>query len=207
LSLTRRKVKSLTRDQATYRDDRIFWVGTDDRYAPKQYLDFLKVKRVRIFALAAEERTQAAREVVQRLKAAEEIQEQDQVWALLDADHYDQGRHLPSFLEALRGAWDAGIQVAISKPCFEVWLLLHYADAEAVEGVASASEVETRLREAIGEYNKRQLKQAHYPEERVKLAMARAQELDARVAGGEIPQSATTRVYQLLEAIGVGLIK
>ncbi len=47
MSPSRRKVKALTRDRESYRDDRIFWVGTDDRYATRQYLDFLRVPRVR----------------------------------------------------------------------------------------------------------------------------------------------------------------
>ena len=109
MSPTRRKVKALTRDRESYRDDRIFWVGTDDRYAPRQYLDFLRIPRVRIFSLEAGLEAQAAKRVVERLRDEADAQEQDEKWALLDADHYLEGTHLASFLSALQQAKDAGI--------------------------------------------------------------------------------------------------
>ena len=201
MSLTRRKVKALTRDRESYRDDRIFWVGTDDRYAPKQYLDFLRVPRVRIFALGAGDESQAAERVVARLRSEAEAQEQDEKWALLDADHYLEGTHLTSFSSALKQARDAGIQVAISKPCFEFWLLLHWVGTDVAAGITDAGEAEALLRRELGGYNKRKLKAEHYPMERVLAATRKARELDGTVAGGTIPQANTTRVYQLIEAI------
>ena len=200
---TRRKVKALTRDRESYRDDRIFWVGTDDRYAPKQYLDFLRVPRVKFFALGAGEDAQAAERVVARLRDEADAEEQDEKWALLDADHYQEGTHLTSFLSALQQAKNAGIQVAISKPCFEFWLLLHWVDVQVAAEVRGAAEAEALLRKQPGGYNKRKLKAEHYPMERVMAATRKARELDGTVAGGPIPKGNTTRVYRLIEAIAL----
>jgi hypothetical protein len=52
-----------------------------------------------------------------------------------------------------------------------------------------------------GEYNKTNLKQAHYPLGLISKAICRAELLDAGVVGGDIPVSNTTRVHQLIKAI------
>ncbi|MFI1563960.1 RloB family protein [Streptomyces sp. NPDC020490] len=45
-----------------------------------------------------------------------------QAWCVLDVDEF---AHLD---EALRLAADEGVEVALSNPCFELWLLLHHRD-------------------------------------------------------------------------------
>lgn len=49
----------------------------------------------------------------------------DEAWCVIDVDQHAR-------LEtARRLAHDAGIQLAVSNPCFELWLLLHFADYRA----------------------------------------------------------------------------
>ncbi|MFH9573498.1 RloB family protein [Streptomyces sp. NPDC017454] len=48
-----------------------------------------------------------------------------QAWCVLDVDDFD---HLD---EALRLAADEDVEVALSNPCFELWLLLHFRDHRA----------------------------------------------------------------------------
>lgn len=56
-----------------------------------------------------------------------------QAWCVLDVDEF---AHLD---EALRLAADEGVEVALSNPCFELWLLLHFRDHRAaVTGYAQA---------------------------------------------------------------------
>lgn len=52
-------------------------------------------------------------------------EEVDEVWCLFDVEHPHQHPHLD---EALRLAEAYGIRVAVSNPCFEVWLVLHHRD-------------------------------------------------------------------------------
>ncbi|MEU9332094.1 RloB family protein [Streptomyces sp. NPDC048290] len=47
------------------------------------------------------------------------------VWCVLDVDDFD---HLEETLQVAR---DEGIEVALSHPCFELWLLLHFRDHHA----------------------------------------------------------------------------
>lgn len=64
-----------------------------------------------------------------------------------------------------------------------------------------ARDVEERLRAQLGRYNKTKLRRQDYPPASMAAACQRAERLDASVAGGEIPQGSTTRVYLLLRAI------
>ena len=49
----------------------------------------------------------------------------DEVWCVFDVD-----RH-PMLREAIQQARDNGLHTAISNPCFELWILLHFQDQRA----------------------------------------------------------------------------
>jgi hypothetical protein len=49
----------------------------------------------------------------------------EQVWCVFDVDEH------PYLAEAKQQAADNGIQVALSNPCFELWVLLHFRDQRA----------------------------------------------------------------------------
>jgi hypothetical protein len=49
----------------------------------------------------------------------------DEVWCVFDVDQH------PYLAEAKQQAYDNGIQTAISNPCFELWILLHFGDQRA----------------------------------------------------------------------------
>jgi hypothetical protein len=203
MSLIERKPRPIAtrdKDPDRLRDDRLFIVACDDRYAPQQYFGFFRFTRVKIHVVPTENGTSVAESVLERLLQFDH-QEDDERWMLLDTDHVTEGTHLSGFLAALRNAEDRGVKVALSKPCFELWLLLHHTEAADVVSLTNARSVENALRQNIGEYNKTKLKEEHYPQSLVARAYERAQHLDAGVQGGAIPQSNTTRVYQLWKAI------
>lgn len=194
------KPRPLSRGEVTLRDTRLFLVACDDTYAPKQYFDFLRLSRVHIHVVETDDSRSAAVYVLDRLKGFQ-VEEDDERWMVLDTDHCIQGSHFPSFIQAITEARQAGIKIALSRPCFELWLLLHHVDESAVQGLRNAAETEARLREVLGEYNKINLKAEHYPAAAIAAAIQRAERLDARVQGGDRPAENTTRVYQLLKAI------
>jgi len=94
-----------------------------------------------------------------------------------------------------------GFKVALSKPCFELWLLLHHVGVSEVADLVDASAVETKLRATLGEYNKKRLKEKHFPMDKIPAAIRRAEKLDASVTGGDIPDGNSSRVYLLWQAI------
>lgn len=196
-----RPIPSRDKDPGRLRDDRLFLIACDDTYAPKQYFGFFRLTRVKIEVVPTEDGTSVAEAVLQRLLNSFEYEEGDERWMLLDTDHVASGSHLPGLLRALQDAQRQGVRVALSKPCFELWLLLHHADEAIATTLRHAKDVETILRTTIGEYNKTRLKQEHYPLTLVAEAIKRAERLDNTVPGGIVPEDNTTRVYQLLRAI------
>ena len=200
MSLFERKARPLTRDVASLRDDRLFIVSCDDTFAPKQYFDFFRITRVKIHVVPTTDGTSAAAHVLDRPLQFDH-EPDDELWMLLDTDHCAQGTHLQGFVTALRDAKQKGVNVALSKPCFELWLLFHHQHESSVGELSTAADVEVQLRAHLGAYNKTRLNAAHYPLESVVEAHTRASRLDAAVVGGDIPAANTSRVYRLLEAI------
>lgn len=199
MSSIKRKPRPLTRDKNSFRDDRLFIIACDDTYAPKQYFDFFKLARVQVHVITTRDGKSSARQVLERLKGFDH-EDDDERWLLLDTDHYTQGPHLGSFTETIQDAKRQGVNVALSKPCFELWLLLHHNEGSTLESLANAGENEAALRSSIGQYNKTKLKPEHYPYERVAQACARAKKLDQN-SGGDIPTCNTSRVYKVWIAI------
>lgn len=194
------KPRPLARGEGTLRDDRLFLVACDDTYAPKQYFSFLRLSRVQIHVVERADNKSVAVHVLELLKEFK-VEPDDERWMVLDTDHCIQGSHFPAFIKALTEARQAGIKIALSKPCFELWLLLHHVDAEAVKGLRNAAETEAALRVALGEYNKSNLKRKHYPLANIAAAISRAEQLDSQGEGGDKPSANTTRVYLLLKSI------
>lgn len=204
MSLNQRQPRPLARDPETLRDTRLFIVACDDTYAPKQYFDFFRLARVQVHVFGTPDGRCAASDVLERLlEFRAGAEEDDELWMLLDTDHYTQGAHLASFAAALGEANRQGVNVALSKPSFELWLLLHHVEETDLGALATAREVGAALRDKLGQYNKTKLRQGDYPLASVYNACIRAERPDATVAGGDIPLANTTRVYRLWKAIAV----
>lgn len=199
MSLIQRQPRPLTRDAASLRDDRLFIVACDDTFAPKQYFNFFQLTRVKVLVVPTTDGSSAAR-VLDRLLVFDH-DEDDELWMLLDTDHFVQGTHLAGFVRTLAEAKRHRVNVALSKPSFELWLLLHHVEESALGSLPTAKDVEGALRARLGQYNKTNLKKEHYPLASVADACDRAERLDATVEGGDIPRDNTTRVYQLWRAI------
>jgi hypothetical protein len=180
MSLLNRKPRPLLRDAASLRDDRLFIVACDDQYAPQQYFDCFQFTRVKIHVVPTEDGTSVAEYVLDRLLQFDH-ESYDERWMLLDTDHCTEGTHLKGFTKAMSRARKEGIKVALSRPCFELWLLLHCVDEGEVIALPSATKVEQALRSELGQYDKTRLKAEHYPFRSVAEACKRARRLDATV--------------------------
>ncbi|HEX8392112.1 MAG TPA: RloB family protein [Longimicrobium sp.] len=115
----------------------------------------------------------------------------DQVWCVLDVDEH-------SRLDSARAlaAWE-GIELAISNPCFELWLLLHFADHSAH---LSAADARRRLTRHLPGYDKH-LRFAAL-DGGFTDAVRRAQALDQRhEAMGTAGENPSTGVHKLMSRI------
>ncbi len=200
MSLLQRKPRPLARDPDTFRDACLFIVACDDTYAPMQYFGFFKIPRIQVRVVPTKDGKSVAKHVLERLLEYD-FEDGDELWMLLDTDHLTKGAHLAGFLTAIKDARRRGVNVAISNPCFELWLLLHQIDGQEIGELHDAKITEKKLRSVLGQYDKTNLKEEHYPLSSVISACARAKQLDATATGGDTPQSNVTRVYLLWEAI------
>lgn len=212
MKLINRRPIAIGRAQRTLRDDRFFIVATDDTHAPRQYFAGLQLSRVKVVVLETPEGSgeSSPGHVVYRLwsefeavKAKGEVQSGDEFWILLDTDHHVRETHLPGTTEALRRAHQSDFEIAMSNPCFELWLLLHHENVASGTQFVRCEEVEQRLCAVLGSYTKSKLKSEHFPLRLVREAIRRARALETSPDNpeGRWPQSAGTRVYRLLERV------
>ena len=200
MTLIRRQVRSLARDNDSLRDDRLIIVACDDTYAPTQYFSFFKMPRVHVHVISTEDGTSAAKHVLDRLLKFDK-EPDDELWMLLDTDHCIRPQHSKEFINAIRRARRNGVNIALSKPCFELWLLLHHIDISAVKSLADAGDAERKLREILGSYNKTKLKSEDFPIGSVAPACEKAGILNEKSGGGYRPKENMSQVYLLWKSI------
>ena len=127
----------------------------------------------------------APRQVFQRLddyKNEHGWEEDDEFWLVIDLDRWGQGTHAANLSDVFQQCRQKGYRIALSNPCFEFWLMLHFANAPDQE--ISCAEASQILREHSGGYNKAkvynlpiQMEQVHQAGSRSKAAFTTVEEL------------------------------
>lgn len=87
--------------------------------------------------------------LVRRAVARAADDEVDECWCVFDVEW---PRNHPHLAEAMRLAEAHGVRLAVSNPCFELWLILHFEDQTAF---VSTDEAERRSRGLDGRAGKR----------------------------------------------------
>lgn len=136
------------------------------------------------------------KEVFQRLKNAfKAYSRQDEGWLVIDRD-----AHLEAELVTVhRDAREAGFKIAMSNPCFELWLYFHLRDPRPFN---DRHDCQRRLAEVLpdyspdskGKYDARKLLVG------LNQAIRRAKNTDTD-SQDTWPRHQATRVYQLIERI------
>ncbi|HVA45797.1 MAG TPA: RloB family protein [Pirellulales bacterium] len=117
----------------------------------------------------------------------------DSVWCVFDIDDH------PNVGEAKEMARDNGIELAISNPCFELWLLLHFRENP---GMQNRHVMKDMLEKFVPDYDKR-VEFTTYADG-YQTAAGRARRMDEQAtADNDAGRNPTTSVYQLTEQIGV----
>lgn len=130
-------------------------------------------------------------------KKLNSFEEKDTVWVVFDRDNHP---HYERAIDACRGA---GIQVARSNPCFELWLVLHYADYEKPDGRHA---VQSKLSELDTIYAREEGKNADFDGMMSKLIDAEKRaclQLSRRGKEGSKMNPPSTTVFKLTSAIRV----
>jgi len=115
----------------------------------------------------------------------------DEVWCVFDVDDH------PSIPDAKQMARDNGIELAISNPCIELWLLLHFRESP---GMKRAHQLLPMLKRYIPNYDKH-VDYSNYVDG-YEVAVQRASRLDADAqADNDEGRNPTTGVWRLTESI------
>jgi hypothetical protein len=117
--------------------------------------------------------------LVKRAVEQKRDDEVDECWCVFDVEW---PKNHPNLKQAIHLANEHGIRLAISNPCFELWLILHFADHTAF---LTTDEAERMSRKLEGRTGKRIDAGQYMPHRH--LAATRAAALVKRHAGNESP--------------------
>ena len=178
------------------RSAKLFVIATEGRNTEKQYFEMFGSRKVKVEVLATGEENDSAPEyVLERLDKFKDLygfSEDDEFWLVIDVDRWRK-----QLITVCRQAKQKGYQLAISNPCFEIWLYLHFGDLLPED--RTCKHFEARLRNILGSYNKSNLEVLTYAPN-VKSTIERSRSLDLNLNGYWTSQLGT-RVYKLVESI------
>ena len=119
----------------------------------------------------------------------------DEIWCVFDTDEH------PHLSQAMENARQSGIEVAVSNPCFELWLVLHVQEQTAY---IDRHEVQ-RLSSELGLSDGKKIAEQAWTGlvEAFETAKQRARALDERHAGDGSPRRSnpSTNVWRLVDRL------
>ncbi len=140
------------------------------------------------------EKPGAPDQLVEHTRDAYPLDDFDEVWCVTDVDHFE--REGGKVTAALAVAAKAGIDVAVSNPCFEFWLLLHHEDCAA--HCANCDAVERKLKKFLPAYDKARLRFRDFADG-LDQAITRAKAIDP--TGAEHTRNPSTGVWRLVSVL------
>ncbi|MBD2175450.1 RloB domain-containing protein [Pseudanabaena sp. FACHB-1998] len=178
------------------RSAKLFVIATEGKDTEKQYFEMFGSRKVKVEILATGDDNKSAPEyVLERLdkfKDLYDFNEEDEFWLVIDVDRWRK-----QLITVCRQANQKGYQLAISNPCFEIWLCLHFRDLHPTD--KTCKHFEARLKADLGGYNKSNLDIFAY-QPNVESAIKRSRNLDLNLKGSWTSELGT-RVYKLVESI------
>ena len=215
-----RSRNSLVRERnEAFRDARIIVIASEGKETERIYFSALAKEyanprvHVHILERSKEEQNNSSPEHVLRLlndyKRQYALEADDELWLVVDKDRWKE-----AMLSRVAAACvqDNFMHMALSNPCFELWLLLHLVDiasltseeqelwAKNCRGRKNADPyLKLQLRKEMGAYHESTY-DAKILIEHVSVAIERARILDKRTMD-RWPQTLGPRVYKLAESI------
>ena len=200
MSLTSRRRRPLDRSVPHLRDTSLVVVATEGTSTEKQYFEIFRREssRVQVRVLETQGGRSAPRHVLERLASFRrqfDLGAGDALCLVVDKDRWPDEQLAEVAAEAGR----SDFLLAVSHPCFELWLYLHLADApDQMQGM-SCRQLQAELRSVAGGYRKSALDTATF-KPYVGDAVARAEALDV-APRDRWPNQLGTRVYRVILAI------
>lgn len=122
------------------------------------------------------------------------IEEGDQVWAIVDVDRHETLR------KAIQLAKDNDIKLAISNPCFEYWILLHFEDC--APHISICSELISKcLKKYIPKYDKGSTDFSKIVEKAAIASNLAEKNFKAKAEPDPVKCCPCTQIYELINMI------
>jgi hypothetical protein len=118
--------------------------ASEDRYAVRQYFDLFESTRIQFRVLETLDGKSAPEHVLNRINEyieEFEIGEGDTFWVVCDCDHWVEPNHIQNLTHVFQPCRQKGIQVALSNPCFDLWLLVQVDAHSPLRGVSGNPEM------------------------------------------------------------------
>ncbi|MBR1402008.1 MAG: RloB domain-containing protein [Prevotella sp.] len=215
-----RSRNSLMRERReAFRDARLIVIASEGKDTERIYFKALAKEytnpRVHVHILERNEDAKnesSPEHVLKQLndyKSHYELESDDELWLVVDKDRWTEAMLSRVASECSQ---EDSMHMALSNPCFELWLLLHIEDATSLTPEEQKSWIENRrksknsdpylkvrLRQKMGSYHESAY-DASTLIKHVDEAIARAKALDTNPAD-RWPQTLGTRVYLLAESV------
>ena len=196
MSLTSRKKRPLDRNIPHLRDTKLIVIATEGQKTEKRYFDIFKTLKIQIRVIPADDNLSAPEYVLEKLNKYEDdyqISEDDELWLMTDVDRWG-NKKLAKIAQLCN---QKGYLLAVSNPCFEIWLFLHFLEIEGE--IKTCAAVKKLLKDHLGKYNSSNLDiEVFRPY--VVNAIERARKLHTN-AGERFPSSIGSHVYKVVEKI------
>jgi hypothetical protein len=184
------------------RDAKLFVIASEGQKTEPKYFEDLKRfhqnHRIHIEVLKrinCSSSPQAVLKQLKKFKLEYNLNINDELWMIIDLDRWTQ-RNLSSIAAQ---CIQNNFFLAVSNPCFEIWLLLHLREISQNDHVrfSNCSILERELKLILGSYNKANLDTSRFLPS-INIAIIRAKKLDVN-PGHRWPNSLGTRIYKLIE--------
>jgi len=205
------RIKQKFKRRSGYRDAKLFVIATEGKKTePRYFKDFSSRNyyynpRVHIEILERLTSSSSPEHIIEELnkfKSRYSLNRNDELWMVVDLDRW----HQRNFSSVATQCRQKHYFLAVSNPCFEVWLLLHLKDLSEYNQDQirqftknSNRDLEREIRNILGSYNKTNPDTSKFLPH-IHKAIRRARDLDKNPSD-RWPNSIGTRVYLLTEKI------
>lgn len=155
---------SISGVRRTYRDASLIIIACEGEKTEADYFgfSFFLNSRVKLCIIPSKDGRSAPAHVLENLKQEAgryKLTSRDQLWVVVDTDRWPVETQLSKLLNARISR--IPVQLAVSNPCFELFLYLHFADMPSAP-VEDSRTMEERLRKLLGRYSKSDLIEEDY---------------------------------------------
>lgn len=183
-----------------FRDASLCFIACEGSKTEAQYFSFsfLQHSRIKLEIIPSKDGCSAPRYVLDGLKKVVknyQLGADDSLWLVIDRDRWPYATQIKEVLH--KSIQQKPIALAVSSPCFELWLYLHFADMPSAP-IPRSEDMIGKIRKKLGSYHKSNLQEEDY-RDRVELAISRSEQ--SCIGSDELPINPGTTIHQLMKTI------